>query len=514
MRRSRPAPGVPGALAGTLAGTLAGVLLLGGLTACTSGSPDDSPDTPAARRSAGSAGSGTARVRPVASQGTMATDDPALDAAVSSPVEDDVYPEVGDPGVDALHYGLDLYWSPAATRLTATESLIFRATADAPDVRLDLGDALEVRSVTVDGRSASYDHPGKDLVVHVPVTKDQRYTMVLSYDGTPLPAAAPTTRSDFSTVGWTTNADGSVWTMQEPYGAYTWYAVNDQPSDKALYDFTISTTSGMTAVANGTLESMTRHGATTVSRWHLDEPASSYLTTIAIGRYVPFKDRSASGVPVTYWVPANNPRIHRGLTAAADQLGWIEKRLGPYPFSSLGIVLVNSQSGMETQTMLTLGTSDYTTSPEVIVHEMVHQWYGDEVTPSSWTGLWMSEGMAMYLQGLWQSERGHTPMSESLHRWRASEPGLEEQFGPPARYDPATFGESNAYYGPALMWDALRRRLGDREFWSLVRGWPKAHEDGNASYDDIVSWFSQHSGQDLRPLFDSYLLHRGGRSRR
>ena len=28
--------------------------------------------------------------------------------------------------------------------------------------------------------------------------------------------------------------------MQEPYGAYTWYPVNDQPADKALYDFTIS----------------------------------------------------------------------------------------------------------------------------------------------------------------------------------------------------------------------------------------------------------------------------------
>ena len=28
--------------------------------------------------------------------------------------------------------------------------------------------------------------------------------------------------------------------MQEPYGAYSWYAVNDQPSDKALYDFTIT----------------------------------------------------------------------------------------------------------------------------------------------------------------------------------------------------------------------------------------------------------------------------------
>ncbi len=29
--------------------------------------------------------------------------------------------------------------------------------------------------------------------------------------------------------------------MQEPFGAYTWYAVNDQPSDKALYDFTLTT---------------------------------------------------------------------------------------------------------------------------------------------------------------------------------------------------------------------------------------------------------------------------------
>jgi len=294
--------------------------------------------------------------------------------------------------------------------------------------------------------------------------------------------------------------------MQEPFGAYTWYAVNDQPSDKALYDFSITTGSGMTGIANGTLESVRRQGASTTTRWHLDEPAASYLTTVAIGHYRSFKDRSASGVPVTYWVPASNPRLRRGLKVAADQLGWLEKRLGPYPFSSLGIVLVDSRSGMETQTMITLGTTDYTTSPEVIVHEMVHQWYGDEVTPSSWSGLWMSEGMAMYLQGLWQAERGKVPLKESLQRWRLSEPALEQDFGRPAHYDPATFGESNAYYGPALMWHALRHRLGDRRFWSLVRAWPRSHEDGNASYDDITSWWSQHSGEDLRPFFDSWLL--------
>ena len=41
--------------------------------------------------------------------------------------------------------------------------------------------------------------------------------------------------------------------MQEPFGAYTWYAVNDQPSDKALYSFTITTPAPWVGVANGEL---------------------------------------------------------------------------------------------------------------------------------------------------------------------------------------------------------------------------------------------------------------------
>ena len=54
--------------------------------------------------------------------------------------------------------------------------------------------------------------------------------------------------------------------------------------------------------------------------------------------------------------------------------------------------------------MITLGRTEYTTSARVIVHELIHQWYGDLVTPIDWTALWMNEGMATYLQGVWQSE--------------------------------------------------------------------------------------------------------------
>ena len=109
--------------------------------------------------------------------------------------------------------------------------------------------------MTLDGEEVDAQHNGKDLVVNAPVKADQKYALVVTYSGTPEPAQAPTTRTDFTTTGWTVDDDGEVWTMQEPYGAYTWYPVNDQPSDKAFYDFTITAPGDWVGVANGQLQS-------------------------------------------------------------------------------------------------------------------------------------------------------------------------------------------------------------------------------------------------------------------
>ena len=109
---------------------------------------------------------------------------------MSEPVEDRLYPDVGDPGVDALHYQLDLAWSPQSKTLDGVETLVFRATGDADEFRLDLGEPLTVSALTVDGTAADFEENGKDLVVRAPVVADRRYAVEIQYAGTPAGARA------------------------------------------------------------------------------------------------------------------------------------------------------------------------------------------------------------------------------------------------------------------------------------------------------------------------------------
>jgi hypothetical protein len=115
--------------------------------------------------------------------------------------------------------------------------------------------------------------------------------------------------------------------------------------------------------------------------------------------------------------------------------------------------------------------------------------------------------MATYLaEASWAASRGPRTRQQILHHWALFTLGMRTQYGPPADYQPSSFGEGNVYYIPALMWDTIRQRLGDTTFWRLAAEWPHSQLDTSQDRDSIADWWSERSGQDLRPLFHRWLL--------
>ncbi|MBA2530943.1 MAG: M1 family metallopeptidase [Nocardioidaceae bacterium] len=434
---------------------------------------------------------------------------PDFSGALSHPREDPYYPSKGDPRVDALHYELELRWTPRTRTLTGTAAITVRAARDVQRLQLDLGDSLRVRGVRLDGTPVPARHPGKYLVIDTgALAKGSRHTLRIAYSGTPKPVRAPVSRSDFSTVGWTTTRSGDVWTMQEPFGAFTWYPVNDHPSDKAYYDVTINTPRGEVGVFNGRMTSRRVVDGRTVTGWHLAAPAASYLTTIAIGDYRRYRDTGPHGLPITYWVERGDRDLLPELRHTPALIRWLERHLGRYPFDRIGAVVVPSRSAMETQTLITMGANVRTQGApwvEVLQHEYVHQWYGDSVTPDNWKDMWLNESFAMYLEIRWSADKGYASMREWRRYLRLNDQYFRDVYGPPGEYDRDDFGSANVYYCGALMLDRLHAKLGDRLFSQVLRRWPQRHAGDNVDRDDWIAWLNRVTDRNLRPFVTDWL---------
>ncbi len=450
---------------------------------------------------------------------TDATDDPSegpkipednLRGAESEPVDDPYYPQHGEPYLDTLQYDLDLDWDPAAKLLVGEAEIAFRVTEPREEIQFDFGKPLRITDATLDGASVETDEDGADLVITTPgLTADDYHTLNLSYRGSPEPVKAAGSRSDLLSVGWTTESDGSAWTLQEPWGAYTWYPVNDHPSDKAFYTATISAGDGMIGVFNGEQLDESSDGDVTTTVWHVGTPVASYLVTIAIGHYEVHTDEGPDGLPITYWVPEDDTEALDWLEESPDMLAWLEDTLGPFPFSRIGAVVVPSDSAMETQTLVTMGEgvfrADEVTLRGALLHEYAHQWYGDVVTPDNWPDLWLNEGFAMYIQLLWSDSVGLLDYDGTIDNWAALDGQMRSQYGPPGAYYEDEFASSNVYYSGAVMLHRIREQIGDKAFFDALREWPTVHEYGNANRDDYISWLSDETGTDLGPFINEWL---------
>jgi aminopeptidase N len=440
--------------------------------------------------------------------------------AGSSGAGDPFFPLAGNGGYDVSHYSLDLSYAQAANRLTGRVAVFARTTQNLSQFDLDLRSFYAVSKVSVNARAASFSHSGQELVIR-PRTKLRRgtpFVVVVEYAGNPEPIVDP----DESLEGWVPTDDGAM-VVNEPQGAPGWFPVNDTPRDKATYDFNVTVPAGSTVMGNGVLLSHRTHGATTTWRWLATTPMASYLTTLTNGPFETRFGRTPFGLPRYDAVDPDalddndtpNPALAwERLAPEPEIIRFFSSLYGPYPFESVGGIIDNAPDvgySLESQTRVNYASIP---DPSTVVHELAHQWFGDAVTPAVWPDIWLNEGFATWSEWIYAERHGGPAAQDRFDELYAT-PEDSDDFAdlwfpaPAALPGPADLFGTPVYERGAMTLQALRRKLGDRTFFDLLRTWYRDHRGGNVRTADFIALAERTSGRDLGHFFDAWLYQEG-----
>jgi aminopeptidase N len=424
-------------------------------------------------------------------------------------VGDPFYPLGGNGGLDVRDYRLKLAYDPAARRLEGTATLSVVATQELSRFDLDLR-GFQLGTVTVDGAPAAVLRDGQELVITPARTIRQgsAFTVVVPYAGAPTTVIDP----DGSSEGWVFTDDGAV-VVGEPQGSPGWYPANDTPRDKATFTVEMTVPDGLTAVGNGELvEDPTSSGGRTTFRWRERFAMAPYLATITLGRFQVSTGRTASGVPIYV---AIDPRQASSASAVMRKLpamvSFLEDLYGDYPFESVGGIVDDAPQlgySLETQTKPVF---DDAPDEATLLHELAHMWYGDAVTLRVWPDIWLHEGFATWSEWIWSERQGHQTAAQRFKQL-ANTPAQQSWFWNPPPGDPgdaASMFDGTIYDRGGMTLQALRERIGDARFFTVMRRWYSRHRYGNVSTAEFVALAEQVSGQDLRAFFDSWLYEPG-----
>ena len=420
-------------------------------------------------------------------------------------VGDALFPALGNPGIDVEHYTLTLDYDPKRNKISATEHVDILMTENRATFTLD-SDGPVVSAVSVDGVPATFTATAPELFI-TPVsalTSGQRIGVDLAYTLTPAPVPSAAGQE----VGWFATPGGS-YVLDEPEGTHTWVPSNDHPSDKATYRFELTVPSGLTAVANGRLVDHTTGTSTETWIWQEDRPMATYLIQLLTGDYEVVDGVGPNGLPLLS-VVFHNDRVTMQpyLDSIDDQIDFFDDFFGPYPLDRYGIAITDSFPGlaMETMERSMFSREDFSTGrldsgQELFLsHELAHQWFGDAVSPSRWTDVWLNESFATYGEWMWLDHLGLGAIDASAQAGLSSRPPQST-----ARPGAADLFGFNSYDGGAVVLHALRKAIGDDLFFTLLRRWVTDNNGSSRTTEDFVRLANEIAGRDLTEFFATWL---------
>jgi hypothetical protein len=361
--------------------------------------------------------------------------------------------------------------------------------------------------------------PANKLVITpaAPLRRGSEFRVSVSYTGRP----GVHNDGDGTTEGWFRSdkpaGDGGFVTT-EPVGTEDWMPLNDYPSAKPTYDFYDTVNAGKTALANGVLVSVRRRrpdasfpGGSVTWHWHSRAPVASYLVEDSVGSF-DLTERTADNGVRYYQAQASSlsaarKKANRSIMSQQEDITNFQSLFnGTYPFTSDGVVVGIPAASFEEEMQTMITFSGGSINLDVLNHENMHQWWGDNVTESNYRLTFYKEGLATLGEYLFAarnaesaaggpySRAGQRAFDRSLIRQFDADYASRGNFWKAAPSDPTPFGlfDSDATYSrPAAAYVALRQILGKTNFIQALQHIQRRYGGGSITEAQLEAGFRQ-----------------------
>lgn len=293
-------------------------------------------------------------------------------------------------------------------------------------MQIDLQEPLSIDSIKAGETKLPCKRFGATYIVGAPKPNEEKGQVVIYYSGNPKESINPPYDGGFI---WSKDSLGHDWISVacQMVGGSVWYPCKDhyseEPDQGASLTISINDSLGV-VVGNGRLKSRrNRPDGKKEYTWSVSAPINNYGISFYIGNYVNISkeyEGKKGQLDLDFWVLDYNhdKAVRHLIPEAMKTLKVFEKWFGPFPFYEDGFKMVESSYiGMEHQSAVAYGnkfkmgrfsfknlTALDLQTDRLIVHELAHEWFGNNITMSDLADRWVQEGFAAYGEELFIEE--------------------------------------------------------------------------------------------------------------
>jgi aminopeptidase N len=296
---------------------------------------------------------------------------------------------------------------------------------DLNKIQVDLAENLEIQKISHNDQELAFSREFDAVIIDFPYTikEGNIFAVQIDYAGVPQNADNPPWAGGFT---WSKDKDGRDWIAVscEGEGARIWWPNKDHitaEGDSVRMAYTVP--SNMVAVGNGNLRSINTQNDKTTYEWFVNNPINNYNISVQIGNYVAIQDTlikdNITHIMNHYVLDYNQELGRNYFQQSKEVIRFYEKYFGDYQWYEDGYKLVEvPYLGMEHQSAVTYGNGFsiyngvrskswpmYGVMDPLIIHETGHEWFGNSVTASDPTHIWIHEGLQVYSEAIYFEDK-------------------------------------------------------------------------------------------------------------